>query len=500
MIMNGKNTGAVGVCLLIFWLFSLMSCSPSKNNDTPRVIDIDILKSRLTLNTETDPDTGYKISKGVFAVYEDREAQSGRMIHLDVVILHAKGPNVQPDPYFEFAGGPGADVTPRWKRHRENWIRDERDIVLVSQRGTGGDNRLDCPSAADDDDIQGYLDPLFREKIFKDCRDELSKKFDLTKYSTNLAADDINDIRRALGYDRINIAGTSYGSRMGLVYLRRYPETVRTATLSGLVPTAFRNPLYHSRNFHYAIRALFAECANDPECHAAFPNLEDEYLAILDRLEQAPAEVTIPHPATEEPVTVLLDKNGFTEGLRTTMYSSARTRLVPYLIHRAFEGDLQPFAERAVGSSRSIRQSLALGMLLSVICAEDMDRVTEKDIVEIAAWTDAGDGRVRSQKEACKYWPRTDISAAYGDPVSVDIPVLLLSGNVDPVTPPEWGEETARHLPNSLHLVVPGAHGVGGNCIRSIEQWFLQSGTLEGLDVSCATDLKPGKFKTDDKK
>jgi pimeloyl-ACP methyl ester carboxylesterase len=496
--MNKKNIGVVGACLFAACIFSLLTCGHSTKSDTPRVIDIDVLKSQLDLKTEEDPETGYKISRGTFAVYEDREAQSGRIIHLDVVILHAKGPNIQPDPYFEFAGGPGADVTTRWKMHRNNWIREERDIVLISQRGTGGDNRLDCPKAADDNDIQGYLSPLFRDDIFKECLDEVSKIFDLTKYSTCLAADDFNDIRRALGYNKINVSGTSYGSRMGLVYLRRYPETVRTAILCGLVPIAFRNPLYHSRNFHHAIRALFAECANDSDCHTAFPNLEDEYLAILDRLEQAPAEVTIPHPATKEPVTILLDKNGFTEGLRTTMYSSGRTRLVPYLIHRAFEGDLQPFAIRAVQSSRSIRKILALGMLLSVICAEDMDRVTEEDIVEIATWTDAGDSRVRTQKAACEYWPRTDIPADYGDPVSVNVPVLLLSGNLDPVTPPEWGEETARHLPNSLHLVVPGAHGVGGKCIRTIEQQFLKSGTLEGLDISCTQDLKPRKFKISD--
>ena len=489
---------STGVVFLVICVLMLTTCRSIKDDDSPRILDIKTLKSQLTLETETDPDTGHKISRGTFAVYEDREAQRGRKIHLDVVILHAKGPNIQPDPFFEFAGGPGADVTPRWERYRNSWIRDDRDIVLVSQRGTGGDNRLDCPKAADDGDVQGYLGPLFRDDIFKECRDKLSKNFDLTKYSTPLAADDVNDLRRALGYNKINIAGTSYGSRMGLVYLRRHPETVRTATLSGLVPIAFRNPLYHARNFHNAIRVLFAECANDPDCHAAYPHLEDEYLAILDRLEQEPAEVSIPHPVTEEPVTVLLDKNGFTEGLRTTMYSGSRTRLVPYLIHRAFEGDLQPFAERAVASSRGIRRSLALGMLLSVICAEDMDRVTEKDIVDIATWTDAGDGRVRSQKAACEYWPRTDIPDDYGDPVSVDVPVLLLSGNVDPVTPPEWGEETGRHLPNSLHLVVPGAHGVGGNCIRSIEQQFLKSGTLEGLDVSCAAQLKPGAFKISD--
>jgi len=497
--MTNRSTATPAICLIAIIGLLFVSCGSSDKDSRPSVIDNKTLESRLDLSKEVDRDTGHKISRGTFAVYEDREAQSGLMIHLNVILLHAKGPDQRPDPYFVFAGGPGGDVTTSWKKYEDSWIRDQRDIVLVSQRGTGGDNRLDCPRAADDDDVQGYLGPLFRTDIFKECRDELSKRFNLTKYSTCLAADDYNDIRLALGYETVNISGTSYGSRMGLVYLRRYPETVRTATLSGLAPIAFRNPLYHSRNFHHAVRALFAECANDPDCHTAFPNLEDEYLAILDRLDQEPAEVNILHPETKKPVTVLLDKNGFTEGLRTTMYSSARTRLVPGLIHRAFKGDLRPFAARAVESSRGIRRSLALAMLLSVTCAEDLDRITEEDIIEIASWTDPGDIRVRTQKEACEYWPRTEIPADYGDPVTVDIPVLLLSGNLDPVTPPEWGEETARHLPNSLHLIVPGAHGVGGSCLQSINQQFLESGTLEGLDISCTKDLKPGKFEIGNK-
>jgi len=492
---RAKAIGSGAIFLIIAFAFSLGGCKRAPEGAVPVVVDLETLKSRLTFETETAPGTGFRISRGTFAVHEDREARSGRIIHLNVVILHAKGPSFKPDPVFRFAGGPGQDVTSAFRQHEDSWIRDERDIVLVSQRGTGGDNKLDCPNAADDGNIQGYLDPLFRTDLFRDCLAELSARFDLTKYSTELAADDVDDLRRALGYDRINVIGGSYGTRMALVYMRRHPETVRTAILNGVAPIALRNPLYHASNFHEALRALFAECANDPGCQAAFPGLEDEYLAILHRLEHEPAAVTVRHPVTEEAVEIRLTKEAFLDGLRVSMYAGIRSRNVPYVLHRAFEGELRPFAELALESERGIRRILALGMLLCVTCAEDLDRITEEDIVKFAAWTDAGDSRVRAQKAVCEFWPRSPLSAGYGDPVLADVPTLLLSGTLDPVTSPKWGEAAASSLPRSLHLVVPGSHGVGGNCLTSIQKAFLETGSVDGLDVSCTESLRPEKFR-----
>ncbi|MFQ6037882.1 MAG: alpha/beta fold hydrolase, partial [Candidatus Aminicenantales bacterium] len=291
--------------------------------------DIAKLKARLSLEREVDPETQTAISRGTFAVFETRNAQKGKMIHLNVVVLHATGPEPRPDPVFFLAGGPGADISQGWKGYRKSWVREDRDIVLVSQRGTGGDNRLDCPKAASDDNLQRYLDPLFDLEIFQDCLEELKSRFDLTQYSTFAAADDLYEVRLALGYDRINLIGGSYGTRMALVYMRQHPETVRTAILNGVAPIAFRNPLYHAPTAQEAIRLILAKCAADPECHAAYPDLEGEFLAVLDRLEKQPAEVMITHPVSKERVTVTLTRAAFAEALRTIMYSSATVRMVP---------------------------------------------------------------------------------------------------------------------------------------------------------------------------
>jgi pimeloyl-ACP methyl ester carboxylesterase len=457
--------------------------------------DLSLLRSRLSLQSSVQPQTGLTILEGTFAVPEDRASGRGRLIHLAVVVLKAKNATRRPDPVFVFAGGPGSDVTESQRGYLDSWQRQDRDIVLVSQRGTGGDNRLGCRLAADDGNVQGYLDPLFREDVFRPCLDELKGKFDLTKYSTVAAADDYNDVRLALGYDRINVTGGSYGTRMALVYMRQHPATVRTAILNGVVPIANKNPLYHAANFDLAIRALIAECEAGAECRAAVPNLDAEFRAILTRLDVKPAATFVAHPVTGARVAVTLSREAFLEALRVVMYSGVRNRQVPILIHRAYEGDLEPFAEIGVSSERSLRRSLALGHLLSVTCAEDVDRITEQEMVAIAGGTLAGEGRVRGQKKMCAFWPRSDVPMDYGDPVGADVPTLLLSGTLDPATPPRWGDEAASHLPRSLHLVVPGAHGVGGGCLTEIQRRFLDAGTTDKLDVSCAADIKPAKFQ-----
>jgi pimeloyl-ACP methyl ester carboxylesterase len=467
----------------------------SQGTPGPAPPDLALLRSRLALESRINPQTGLTISEGTFAVPENRASGTGRLIHLAVAVLRAKSRTPRPDPLFVFAGGPGADVTQSQRGYLDSWFQQERDVVLVSQRGTSGDNRLGCGLAVDDDNVQGYLDPLFRDDVFKPCLEDLKRRFDLTQYSTFAAADDYNEVRLALGYERINITGGSYGTRMALVYMRQHPATVRAAVLNGVVPIANKNPLYHAANFDLGIRALIAECSSESECRAAVPNLESELRAILARLDVKPATAVVTHPVSNARVAVTLSREAFLEALRVVMYSGARNRQVPMLIHRAHEGDFTPFAEIGISSERGLRRSLALGQLLSVTCAEDVDRITQREIASIAGGTLAGDGRVRGQKKMCEFWPRSAVPKNYGDPVSVDVPTLLLSGTLDPVTPPRWGDEAASHLPRSLHLVVPGAHGVGGPCLDGIERRFLDAGTVDRLDVSCSKDIKPARFQ-----
>ena len=451
--------------------------------------------SRLILNTTQHELPRGKISRGSYAVFEDREANSGRMIKLDLIILHATGPDPKPDPLFYLAGGPGQANVDVYRGYVESWIRHDRDIVFVNVRGTGGDNDLQCELHGGDENIQGYLENPFDVAEFRACLEELQKKFDLTKYSTPIAMDDLNDVRKALGYEKINLMGTSGGTRSSLVYMRRHPETLRSAILIGISPLAYKNPLYHPGGAQNAIDLLFKECLNDRACNQAFPNLEEEFWTVLERLEEGPVQVKIAHPVTEEKIGVRLSLQAFTEAIRSMMYSIRLSRRVPLYIHQAFLGNFGPITQMAVKLERGSQLGLSLGLLLCVTCSGDVARIELEEIPRETKGTYRGDVRVRSQMAVCDIWPKSELPANYTDPVNVDIPVLLFSGKLDPVTPPRWGEEAARHLPKSLHVVVPGAHGVFGRCTDNIMREFLTKGSAKGIDTSCVKTMTLPPFE-----
>jgi pimeloyl-ACP methyl ester carboxylesterase len=435
------------------------------------------------------PETDVEARCGTYTVWENRALGAGRTIDINIILIPALSDSPRPDPIVPLSSGPGGAATNGARGWSQSSFRRERDIVLVDQRGTGRSNPLFCEVAVQGD-LQSYLDPAFTAEKFERCRERLERLADLTQYTTPIFADDLHEILLALGYDEVNLTGGSYGTRAALVYMRRHPETVRTAVLNGVAPIAFRNPLYHAYESQQALELTFERCAADPECHAAFPNLEQEFAELIERLNREPAQVTMPHPETGEEVTLSMSRYAFAEALRTSMYYLNMARAVPLLIHRAYEGDYEFFVDLGLRNNMAIVDALAFGMLLSVTCPEDLSRIDEAEIPELTDGTFLGDDRVRNQLAACSVWPARELPDGYGEPVSVDVPTLLLSGTIDPVTSPRWGAEAARHLPNSLHLVIPAAHGAGGPCISMIRNEFLEKGSVEGLDTSCVSEIR----------
>lgn len=474
--------------LLAAMLAALVSVPPATGqDDTARTRPA----GRLEIEKKHNDEVG-AYSTGTYTVWENRAKRAGRTIDLDIVILHATGDDPAPDPIFMMAGGPGQNAAAIARRGVESPLRAERDVVYISQRGTGGSNPLRCALKANDENVQGYLDGLWDVEAFRQCLAELQEHADLTQYSTPIAMDDIDEIREALGYGKINLFGGSYGTRASLVYMRRHSETVRTAILNGVAPIAFANPLFHAREAQKAIDTIFAECAADPACHEAFGDLPGKLQVVLTRLDARPAEVTVHLPFMDGPQTVTLSRQAFAGSLRTLMYYDSRR--IPLLVDMAFRGDFRGFAEAAVIQNRGIINQLAFGMLLCVTCAEDVDRITEAMIGPATEGTFYGDDRVRLQKALCEFWPRSALPESFGDDVHVDVPTLVLSGRYDPVTGPAWGADAASHLPRSLHVVAPGSHGVGGPCIQSIIEAFLESASVEEIDTSCVESMSVGPF------
>ncbi|MDY7231826.1 alpha/beta hydrolase [Hyalangium rubrum] len=440
------------------------------------------------------PEVEEALRCGTFHVPENRQTGQGRTLPLRVIVIPARAERPG-EPVFFLSGGPGQAATESAQWMVKSWERENHDVVLVDMRGTGEGHRLDCRLGGSDDDPQAYLDPIFFEgTLFRSCREELEKQADLTQYTTPIAMQDLDALRQALGYDKIHLEGGSYGTRAGLTYLHMYGQHVRSALLTGLVPVSNRSPLFHAAAAQRAFEQLLKECAAEAPCHAAYPNPREDLAAILQSLREKPARVRVPHPVTQAPTELLLSEPGFTDGLRVMLYSAEAGRRVPLLLQRARAGEFTPFAEAALQSSRGVKTSLRLGLLLSVTCSEDVTRIRPEEIDRETAGSFIGSHRVRGQMAACAEWPKAQVPEDYFRPFSSEVPVLLISGNLDPVTPPHWAEEARRSLPNSIHVVTPGAHTASNDCIESLGRKLFRTSTIRGLDTRCVEAIRNPAF------
>jgi pimeloyl-ACP methyl ester carboxylesterase len=306
------------------------------------------------------------------------------------------------------------------------------------------------------------------------------------------------EVSAALGYDQVNLMGTSYGTRAVLVFLRRHPERVRTATMFGVLPPDERGPLPAARNAQRALEALLGDCARDPVCVGAFPDLRADLAAVLRRVEEKPVPVEVTDPEMGKKVSMVLSREGVVQTVRYMLYSDFGRVRFPLALHRAAGGDFEVLGEMAYIFGSTVTGGTR-GLYLSVTCAEDVAFIREEEIPAAVAGTFLGDFRVRRQIAACKEWPAAKLGPDALQPVISDVPVLALSGERDPTTPPENGERVVRHLKRGRLVVVPNrAHGVvgveGSACVVGVIHQFIDAGSAEKLDTVCIERMPPVRF------
>ncbi|HET6668680.1 MAG TPA: alpha/beta hydrolase [Pyrinomonadaceae bacterium] len=440
-----------------------------------------------------------KVLCGTHEVFENRATRKGRKISLKIVVFAATGSNPQPDPFVYIPGGPGSSATEDAPYLAKTFarIREQRDLLFVDQRGTGGSNPLNCKlfNEADPQSFLGYFFPLAE---VRKCREELEPKADLKLYTTSIAMDDLDEVRAALGYKQLNLYGASYGTRAALVYLRQHDPSVRTVTLFGVSPTNQFMPRIFPQDTERALQGVLAECVSDAECSKAFPNVQAEAKLVLERLLKGPVEVELTRESKPAPPTkfkVRLSRDLVAEAIRYMLYNPAAALRIPLFLHLAAQNNFVPFARAALDYRRGIVASGSNGLYLSVTCAEDLPWVKADEASQLAANTFLGDYRYRQQSEACALWPRADIPADYSKPVTSNVPVVIFTGEWDPVTPPANAAGVARHLPKSLNIVIPhGGHGFNGlegtDCIDRLQSEFVSKGTTEGLNTDCVKAIK----------
>ncbi len=429
---------------------------------------------------------------GKLSVFENRESRTGRKIGIHFAVLPATGRKTVPDPLFMLAGGPGQAATEAFIQTLAAFsrINQERDIVLLDQRGTGRSNPLRCPRV----NPQTSLNLDRAVALLSACQKTL--KADLKLYTTPVAMADLDAVRAALGYEQINLYGGSYGTRAALVYLRSYPNRVRTAILDGVVPTDWNLGQTAARDAERALDLAFQRCAAEQSCAAAFTRLRPEFQALLSRLERQPVKTATNDPLTDRPLTVTVSRDTLTSTVRLLSYAPETVTLLPLLIHSTYlSNDFRQLAAQSQLAVGTFSQGFSDGMYYSVVCAEDAPFIKP----DSGKGTYLGSLGTELFIKGCRSWPRAPLPVGYKDPVRSDVPVLLLSGEADPVTPPANAALAARTLPNSLQVVVPGQGHIVAirGCIPLVLNSFLKKGSVKGLETNCSREARALPFFID---
>ncbi len=429
----------------------------------------------------------------------DPAQPQGTQIELNLAVLPAVARNKKPDPVFFFAGGPGQSAVALAGSISQLLVRTQnrRDVVLIDQRGTGQSAPLPCPEPSPLMPLAQAADPALQARVLQDCAQQLQKlpHGDLRFYTTVLASQDAEAVRLALGAVQVNLVGGSYGTRAALDYLRQFPQAVRRVVLDGVAPPDMVLPASFSPDSQAALDRLLADCEADTACRARFPRLRADWAAVLASL---PREVSVTHPVTAQPERFVLQRDMLLSLVRAPLYAPALASALPLAISEAAGGRFE--ALLGLGMSLGGRRSLQLsaGMHFSVVCAEDVPRLSSAADVPGA---DFGEQFASLYRQVCADWPRAQVPADFYALPPAPAPTLVLSGGLDPATPPRHGERVAQALgPQARHVVVPHAgHGVMGlPCMRDVLYRFIDApsdAAAQQVDAGCAQAMpRPGAF------
>jgi pimeloyl-ACP methyl ester carboxylesterase len=426
----------------------------------------------------------------------------GATIRLPVAVRRATAG--APDPLLLAQGGPGGDAFKVFSIlvQPTGDLSTSRDIVIFNQRGTPyAEPELTCPEtdaaladilAADSEEGER----LYNEAMAA-CYDRLlAEGIDLSAFNSLENAADVPLIARALGYDEYNFYGVSYGTLLGLHLMRNHPEGLRSVILDSVVPpdVNFLSEIAASEDRVFG--EVFAACAADPACAAAYPNLEARFYALVAQYDQLPVDMTLTDPETGQSYDTYLDGRGLRSVLYQLLYVPRMAAVLPSVIANIEAGDLRYL--EAMWPLLVFDQLVAEGMYNSVICAEDADidvAAVPLDGVRPEIAATAVDS-LQSIIDGCARWQVEPLPPSVDDPVVSDIPTLLLSGRFDPVTPPAFAAVAAVGLSNATNLVDPtAAHGVAfqNDCINGIILDFLADPSAPP-DSSCLAAAEPLDF------
>lgn len=423
-------------------------------------------------------------------VAEDRNRPHARRIPLAIAWVPSDAKRARPDPVFMLAGGPGQSARESFPAVAGAFgdVLRHRDIILVDQRGTGGSHPLACHDAEGHNAItEGSSEDVDKARRFAE-RCLKSLRADPRFYTTGDAVADLDAVRVAIGASQINLVGISYGTRVAQEYLRRHPATTRTVVLDGVVPASLVLGSEHARNLEDAVNRQFARCTADPACKSRFGDPRQRLDELLARLRAQPLPVRFRDPLTNELKEESLTAETVAGVVRLYAYAPQLFAMLPLSLAEAAAGRTDVFMAQASMLQSLIGEQIMHGLQLSVGCSEDADLLRPNPADE---GTLLGTSFVAMLKAQCSVWPHGAVPKDFHDPVRSDRPVLLLSGDLDPVTPPRYGTQVVKYLPNGRHLVLRGqGHNVMvAGCAPRLMGRFIATADARGLDAKCLDQL-----------
>ncbi len=438
---------------------------------------------------------------GTYRVPENREDSGSRSIDISLVVIPAINPNPDRLAWIEHPGGPRySTIATAHYFAQGGWLekfRENVDVVLVDVRGLHQSGPLYCEALKYPRVLSRYYPP---DRV-RACREELESRFDLGQYSTINAIKDYEEIRQWLGYETWNVGGWSFGSRFMLTYLHLFPDSIRSVSLNVPAILNFRRPLDYARFGQQAFDRLVEECTKNADCHSAFPSFDSDLYTTLDRLEKTPQSIQFPDPNSGEIQQRILTRDVFAETVWVALLDVASTRELPYILHHAARENFDPFVDFV--APKSPPSSEPEGHYFSVVCPEETASLSLEEAEEAAKGTFVGSYIAKDYIEACKAWGAPSSNNHPIEPRIFDIPALIITGESDPVNPPEYGAINAQHFVDPVHITVPlMPHGAGGmentQCITNLLIKFVEQGSTAGLDTSCIYTIRPPPFRTSD--
>ncbi len=437
---------------------------------------------------------------GSLAVWENRSTQTGRKINLSVTVIPALQKDSAGAPIFYLEGGPGvaASESAAFFADKENPYRNYHDIVLIDIRGSGKSNPLNCNSLQFKADLQEQLEEMYPAQAVKECYDSLSTLADLSQYTTSIIAEDMDEVRRWLGYKKINVFGLSYGTKLAQEYMRRFPEAVASVVLFSPVIMNSRIPLYHAAFAQQSLDKLFDGCAKDSACAKTFPDLKKEFSLLMEKgRKQA---FVIDHTmadGTKRNLTLSWD--AFQTKIRSMLYIPATQCNIPFVVHQAYLDNWKPFLS-LFNENPVSDDFISEGLYLCITCAEEVPFIASNEIDSLNRHTFMSTYRIDQQQRACSLWKKGTIPADFLNPVSSSVPTLIISGGNDPVTPTSWAKTIAANLPNSKLVIIPEmAHTFDGlsneHCFDDMVLGFISNPLNPEWNLNCIEQMKPPAYK-----